>query len=324
MTQIYEPLFPPERITQEKSVITQEMSRNKENDNWRLGYLEFNNITPGRNPDIDERIANIAGITKSDLQRYHRTHYNPANTSFLLAGNYSSAEVRQVVEMVNQKLDELPAGKALEFAPERFSDYGGQVYTYEPYRQQQSLFSLRFTMSGLDEEARPALRIISAMLTSGLSARLQRKAREAGLTYGIGAGSSSSEDMTTFSIGSQTSLDKLQPLIELSCQELAAIGTGDFSDEELERAIGFVAGSIRRSHQTPASLAGWYVDDYVTGKDLMSPEQWVDMIEAVSRQHIAAAFRKYIRPANMTLTLVGQNLSSRRDDYRRLLAKYFA
>lgn len=319
LSQIYEPLYGRKQIAQEQKVIEQEMGRKKEEDGWRLGYLGERRIVPARNPEIEERIANIGKITQEDLRAYHEQCYGLANTAFIVAGDYTAAEVRDVVGRLNKELAGRPVGERQEPGAPELGEFGGTAAAYEPIRQEQSLFSLQFIRAGREEEHYYALRVIAVLLTGGLSARLQRKAREAGLTYGIHAGASRSHDYTALSIRSQTSLAKLRPLVQLAAEELAAVGAGDYSDAELERAIGYTTGSLRRSHQTPASYAGWYSKRFVSGYPLESPEEWIAHIAAVDRPAIAAAFAAYVRKPQRMLTLIGAGLEKLTDEYQELL-----
>jgi len=319
MSQIYEPLYGDEQISQEKAVIEQEMRRRQEDDSWRLGYLEMHALLPQRNPDIAQRIDNIAGISRQQLLDYHARCYGAANTDFVVAGDYSIAEIKRLVTQLNKELATHPAGENHVFEKPTFVAGGGRVLTFEPHRKQQSLFSLRFAQPGNDEQHQAALRVMSVLLTGGLSPRLQRKARQQGLTYGIHASAGANHDLTTLTVRSQTSLDKLQPLVELAIQELAALGAGDFIDEELERAKGYYAGSMRRSYQTPAHYADWYLDQFVAREELQSPEQRIAEIEAVDRAAIAAAYKEYVQTDTALLTLIGAGLGRRKANFKRLL-----
>jgi predicted Zn-dependent peptidase len=323
MSQIYEPLYEAERIAQEKAVITQEMGRRQEDDNWRLGYLLTHSMIPARNPDIEERIKNIQNITRDDILEYHRANYGTANTAFIVAGQYDDKAVARIVGQLNEQLAGRPPGVSQNFAKPEFADYGGKVYAYEPFRESQSVFGLQFTMPGRDDEHIAALRVLSVILTGGMSARLHRKAREAGLTYGISAVSGTSDDDTGFAISSQTGVEKLEALILMSAEELADTGNGGFDEEELERAIGYITGGIRRSYQTPASFANWYAGDFIYGRKLESSEEWIARVQAVDRPAIKCAYDRYMKRSNMTLSMIGKGLPGQIEKYRNLVYHYF-
>lgn len=324
MSQIYEPLYRKEHVKQEQQVITREMSRYKENDNWRANYNAWHLINPRTNPDIDKRISEIATITVEDMRTYHKKFYGTANTAFVLAGDYSDAELTEIIALVNEQLKDRPKGELHKFEPEEFGDFGGKIMTLAPYRDNQSVFLLQFVRPGLDEVAEPALAILSTMCTGGMSARLHYRARQAGLTYGIGSGSNTSPDQTLFAVSSQTSLEQLKPLVELAVKELADLGGGGFTDEELARAIGFRVGATRRGRQTAPQYAGWYADRFMVNMPQESPEDWVAKLQAVDRQAVLDAYKKYIRLDTSLLTLVGKDLDKKVDDYEAVLDKYLA
>lgn len=322
LSQIFEPLYHEERIEQEKAVITQELSTKKENDSWRISQYDWSNILT-HYLDIDHRIARLAEITKSDIKKYHNERYSVAGTHFVLAGNYSKQELESIIGVLNKGLAKAPSGVAPNLKPVEFKDYGGKVFGYEPFSDRQSMFALRFTGKSKDDINDPVLRIMSTMLTGGMMGRLHKKARERGLTYGIGSAGSTAPEYTSFAVGSQTSLDKLKPLIELSCEELTAIGEGAYSDDELERAIGYRVGGYLRSMQTPAQFANWYYDDFIQGDNLTGVDEEVKRMQKVTRQDIKRAYDKYFKKSNMTLNMIGKGFSKSTEEYESLVGKYF-
>lgn len=322
MSQIYEPLYREENVKQEQQVITREMNRYKENDNWRASYSAWRTINPATNPDIDKRIAEIATITADDMHAYHKKFYGTANTAFVVAGDFSDTELTEIIELVNAQLKDKPRGELQQFEPERFGEFGGKVMTLEPYRDKQSVFLLQFVRPDLDEGSEAALSVLSAMCTGGMSARLHDRSRKAGLTYGIGSGSNTNPDYTLFAVSSQTSLEQLEPLVELAVKELADLGAGGFSDEELARAIGYRVGNTRRSNQTAPHYASWYAGRFMVNMPQESPEDWVAKLQAVSRQSVLDAYAQYIRRDSSLLTIVGKGLDKKIDRYKAILDKY--
>lgn len=322
MSQIYEPLYKEDRIAQEKAVITQELNRYKESDNWRLSNFELSNLMKNL-PEIDDRIIKLQEITKEDIKIYHGDRYSVAGTSFILAGDYGDSELKEIICLLNNELSKAKQGKVTSTATAEFKNYGGRVFGYEPYSDLQCLFSLRFTIPGKDMEHEAALRVVSTILTGGMMGRLYRKAREAGLTYGIGSGAFASSDYTSLSISSQSSLDKVKPLVKLACEELTAIGKGDYTDEELERAIGYKVGSYVRTVQLPSQFANWYFDEFLHNEKLTNVEEEVAKIKSVTRMDIQRAYNKYFKFENMTLNMIGKGLSKKASEYKKLVSEYF-
>ncbi len=324
MGQIQSPIYGEEQIEQQKQVIDKEMNGKKESDGWRLGYYEMHNVMPDMNPDINQRLKSGKEITRADLLEYYREFYGAKNTDFILAGDLSQINLARVITIITKAMKEQHQGIKHAIEPYAFAPKREIIYTYEPFRENQSLFSLRFIRPGEDNATRASRVVMTHMLTGGLSARLGRKAREAGLTYGIGAGSSSGIDGSGISIGSQTNVDKLHDLVEMACAELAAVGCGDFSDEEMQHAVGHMVGGHRRSHQLPGALAGWYAHEFLREKKLESPEDWIDQLEHVGRTDIMEAYAQYAKPENMMLTLIGKDLDKSKADYRKILDLHFS
>lgn len=324
-SQMFEPIIDAERISQQQKVIEQEWSRRKENDGSRLSYYNWLALKPTEYPDIDERIATVHRATDSNLKRFHDVHYGAANITFVVSGDFSQTRIEQLKTQLNRHLAKVPKGKKHDFVDVPFGKYAGKIVTKQPYKEKQSHFYLSFvTPSRASDETAAALRVLTTMLCGGMGSRLMLKARERGLTYGISAGMNRQSDLTSVGIFSQTELQNLQPLVELASQELADAAAGGFKDYELDRAKGYIVGSIRRSFQTPAQYAGWYDDDFIRERELGSPEDWVAQIEKIDRAKITEAAERYVGADKMLLTMIGKDLEAEKDNYQKLLSSYFS
>lgn len=324
-SQMFEPLLDSERIEQQQKVIRQEWSRNKENDAHRSNYYNWLAIKPTAYPDIDERMATVQRVTSEDLKEFHAEHYVAANIDFVVAGDLNRASVKSLISQLNRHLSKIPKGQQHAFKEIPFGDFGDKVVTKEPYKKLQSRFILDFLKT--ERSSQPegaAIRVLSTILGTGMGSRLFQKARERGLTYAINSGMWRGEDHTALLIVGETEVQNLRPLIELSASELADISSDGFSDEELDRAKGFIVGSIRRGYQTPAQYAGWYDNDFLRGREMVSLEDWIADIEKVDRSAISNAAKKYAKAENMLLTMVGQDLEEKKGEYKKMLSDYFS
>ncbi|TAK89268.1 insulinase family protein [Patescibacteria group bacterium] len=324
MSQIYEPLLRPNDMAQEKQVITRELGQKKENDNIQARYVGYNTIIPKMNPDISQRIEWLQGVSLDDMKRYRREFYGTANTMFLLAGDYSDAELAGIIAHINDELVGKPKGSLRPVVPAKIGDFGGKIITPRPFRDNQSIFYLTFVHAGRDLVHEPALSILDALCTGGLSGRVHDKARKAGLAYGVGSGFEVDSDTSEFYLGSQTDIGQLEPLFELVVRELAEIRAGNFDDSELDWAKGYKIGRVRRGGQTPADFADWYGNLAALGLSNENPEEWVGKLRAVDRQAIMRATQKYLRHDVSLLSLVGKGLEQNHTAYQGILSKYLA
>ncbi len=321
--QIFDPLYDEKQVVQEQKVITREMNMYKENDGWRAYYATAGKMLPASCPDIDQRIAAIQTITRDDLLAYNQRYYTSPNTQFILAGNFSNGEIGKVIILLNQQLKSKSTDIAPQAVPQKLSDFGGTVQILDAYKDKQSTFSLNMALDGTNLADAVVLRVISVMLTAGLSAPLLRKSREQGLAYGISS-SATVEYETHFEIKSQTGNEHILPLIELACQEVSAVRKGNFSDEAIRRANGYLVGTMKRNHQTPQAYAGWYVGRFIRGWPRVSPDEMYEQIMNVDRRAILEVASRYFTLKSTMLMLVANGQKDNVTEYQNMLNKYFA
>lgn len=72
------------------------------------------------------------------------------------------------------------------------------------------------------------------------------------------------------------------------CEQLKALKDGDFTDTLLQQAKLYNAGICREVNDSPFELADWYASQMLSG-ELISPENYIDDINSVSRERIINA-----------------------------------
>lgn len=304
--EIFEPLFEDKRIEQEKETVAHELNRNIANDARKRGYLNSLSSLPKLYQPWEDRIAGVKTVTRQEITDFYANFYGTKNTAFILAGDFTATQIKQVTDQLNQALAGYPAGQKAQYLPLPLRP-GKLAESFDAQSANQNHFFLSFNIPGYHEPDFAALRILTVLFSGGMSGRMQIKARQQGLTYTFGSSYDYSVDSTGIDMADQTTPDKLEPLVQLAVSELLDIAAGNFTDEELKWAIGFSAGGLRRSIQVPASFAGWYSEDFMMERDLESPTQRINKILAVTRADIISVAKKYLKPDNWTLTILGQN-----------------
>lgn len=323
LSQVFKPILKPESIAHEKETATNELTGNLDNFQ-RLRSLIADQLILGKKlPSWEKRIKDLAGITADDLKQFHEAHYQPQNVRFVLSGNFSDAVIKNVINMINEALKDRKTGSVNPYEPFPVQAFERRVITRKIPPKNQALFSLQFVRPGIDLDAVAPLSIIQVMYSDTYTSRMMMKARQQGLTYTFGAGLATTIDQTFFEAYDQTESAKLKSLIELAITELADLVNGNFSDDELERAIGYEVGTMRRSYQTPANYGNWYGGDFNFDRPLISPEQRIKEVMAQSRKTIADAAKRYITKDNWALVVLGNKTEGLVDGIEQIIDKAF-
>ncbi len=89
-------------------------------------------------------------------------------------------------------------------------------------------------------------------------------------------------------------------------KEMERIRTNGVSDEELNEARLYLTGSFPLKMDTNAKIAGLLTDIEFYNLGLDYPVRYPEIINAVTKDHVADAAKKYLHPDNYTLVIVGR------------------
>lgn len=320
LDQVLAPIIDPTRVDQQKAVITQELTRHLDNDGRARGYRNHHTLFPTINPPWEDRIKRLATITVDDVRAYWESTHISTNLRFVAAGDFEAGGVERLKAQINHRLTKhTNTGKTLRYTPLVPGDYKQTVTAFPSHIPTQNHFHLTLMRPGWDEESEPALAMIGCIFNGGMASRMSMKARERGLTYSFSGGYGSDFDSTELWMADQTSPEKLPELIELGVRELKSIARADITEDEFERAQGLIVGSIQRSYQVPAGIAGWYNYRFLYDLPSQTIDEWIAEIRAVDREAIRRAGTKFVASDNWALTLIGKDLDAEVGQYKKLM-----
>lgn len=320
--QVFEPIHTQRSIDYESQTIINELSRKLNTDRKKINYKILQTMYGNKFLGIKKRIESVERIKRQDLVEYFERFYGTKNSFIVLAGSFSDQEMNGMAQKIDSLLHNYNRGVLREINPVKLSG-NKKVFTMTSSSPNQTAFQVRFSQAGLNKDDLPVLQVLQTIYSHGQSSRMHIKARQAGLTYGLSSWYGSDIDGTEFVVEDQTSDEKLMPLFEMAVTELQDIVSGNFSDKEFERAVGYQIGQIKRSYQTPINYADWYWRDFILGIKLTSPESFISQIKKVSREDIVGVGQKYIKNDNWILGLSGRNVSSKKEALTNLLEKTF-
>ncbi len=136
----------------------------------------------------------------------------------------------------------------------------------------------------------PAMQLLNTLFGAGMTSKLFMNVREKlSLCYSVGSGYYSTKGIVTVSAG--IDFDKEARTREEVLRQLDACRAGDITDEELEAARAALLSSLRGTHDSPGAIEGYYSTGVLSGLD-MTPRAYMEALEAVTREQVAAAAQK--------------------------------
>ena len=294
------PAFPPDAISRVSRRIGAELRGDLDDPAFRAD-LSFRGLIYGAHPlgrDPRGGIRELARLTRQDVLEHHGRHFAPEATILVAAGDF---DPRRLVRLVTARFGDWPASGRLPlpFPPvprkgrpriRRIQHPGDQVHIL--------LGHLGVPRNHPDYDA---LVVLDHIFGSGpgFSDRLGRILRdELGLVYAIGGGITDSADILPglFRVYAGTMPDEAERVVATVTEQVRAMRSGAFGDDEVDRARRYLAGAWVFDFQTVEQRAERLLELERWGLPLDEPKDWPDRIAAVTPVQVRKAARSHLRP----------------------------
>ena len=252
--------------------------------------------------------APVAGTPESlkpmrpaDLKRYIKSRYLPSNTVVVIVGNFDEAKAMKLVGAafgVHRRLSTaIDCDRALSGAPIP------RVSASKDIAQTQ--LALGYRTFGIGDRRKYAATVVDAILGRGMSSRLFQEVRERrGLSYDISSRMQFFQDAGMFTITAGLDPAKAKNALATIDRELERIREKPVSAAELKRTKDFLIGNFRLSHEKVTSKLFFYGQTMLSFGRLVSPQEQVDGIRAVTAADVKRAASAILRPSGRSISWV--------------------
>ena len=229
-------------------------------------------------------VEQVAAIDPVTLYAHYRKILRESPMELFYVG---SAEPEQVAEGLKPLLSRLDRAPISRLPQTGFHSCEGGYLT-ETMEVSQGKLCMGFTTPITNRtEGFPAMQVLNTLFGSGMTSKLFMVIREQmSLCYSIGSAYYGSKGILTVSAGidfDQETRTRQEVLNQLkNCQE------GRITDEELTAAKQALLSSLRATHDSPSAIEGYYATAALSGMD-MTPRQYMDAVEAVTKEQVVAA-----------------------------------
>jgi zinc protease len=294
------PVFPAEAVDWAKQRIIAELQADMEDPAHRADSL-FRRLIYGQHPlgrDPRGSLRDVRRLTRNDVVDHHARHF-AADRSFLVAvGDF---EPRTLARLIKTQLGSWPSMKTpsppwppISEAPKprvrRVEHPGEQVHII--------LGHLGIPRRHPDFEALVVLDHIFGT-GPGFSDRLGRIVRdEMGLVYSIGGGITDSADLLPglFRVYAGTMPEETKRVVAVITDQVWAMHDGAFGDEEVDRALRYLASAFIFDFQTVEQRADRLFELERLGLSLDEPRHWPERIARITPDQVRQAARAHLRP----------------------------
>ncbi|MCP9962383.1 insulinase family protein [Streptomyces somaliensis] len=236
-------------------------------------------------------VDTINALTRDQIARFYKRHYDPTHLVVAAAGNVDHATVVRLVRRAFEEAGALTRTDALPLAPRdgrRAVRTAGRVEVVGR-RTEQAHVVLGVPGLARTDERRWALGVLNTALGGGMSSRLFQEVREKrGLAYSVYSYTSGFADCGLFGVYAGCRPSQVHDVLRICREELDRVAGEGLPDEEITRAVGQLSGSTVLGLEDTGALMNRIGKSELCWGDQMSVDDMLARIAAVTPDDVRA------------------------------------
>jgi predicted Zn-dependent peptidase len=246
----------------------------------------------------------IANVTRRALLAYHRSRYVPRSTVVAAAGSVDHDRlVAQIREHAAKKTS--PPSRA---ARARLALAKPPPARRQFLRKDTEQYHVCVGAPGLSrsDERRFAASILDSILGGSASSRLFQEIREKrGLAYNVYTFASLYAETGEVGVYVGTREENLARCLEILARQIEDVSAGGVAPHELQRAKENLKGRIMLSMESTSNRVNRLGKSVITGTDLLTLDEILASIEAVTAERVAELAAALLRPERLSAAGIG-------------------
>jgi len=304
---LYNPSFPQEELEKLKKQTLSGLASQKD-DPGAIATNVRSVVLYGKDHPYGELTTEetVNNITLDDCKGFYKHYFTPEIAYLAIVGDISVKDAKKLVKKYFGKWE----GESITLPtfPTTMQPDKTNIALVDRANSVQSEIRVAYPIElkkGDPDVIKASL--MNTILGSGFSSRMMQNLREKN-AFTYGAGSSLTSDMIVgrFNAGTSVRNEVTDSAIVQLLYEMRRIVDEKASEKELASAKAFVTGSFARSLESPQTIANFALNisrynlpaDYYTN--------YLKNVDAVTLEDIQAMAKKYIRPENAHIVVVGK------------------
>lgn len=249
------------------------------------------------------QVDTVSAITVDDLKRFYKQYYVAQNAVVVIVG---ALDKLQASNVANELLGHLPEGRKAESLPKVAPLDSAQTMQIDFPSTQTHIVMGQPGMSRHDDDYF-ALYIGNHILGgSGLVSQLSNEVREKrGLSYSVYSYFRPMRALGPFQLALQTRNDQAQLALDVMKNTLTSFIKNGPTDDELLAAKQNITGGFALRVDSNSKIANYLAMIGFYGLPLDYLDNFIDKVNAVTKQQIKDAFSRRVNPDKMITILVG-------------------
>jgi zinc protease len=298
---VLHPALPEEALGWARRRIAAELQGDRDDPAYRADLL-FRSLVYGSHPyarDMRGTVRDLNRLSLDDVRAHHARHFRPENAFLVVAGDFDPRRLRGQVQTHFHSWQPLGSAPPAWPRPARLTRPRVRRVAHPAEQVHVVLGHLGIARNHPDYAA---LAVLDHIFGSGpgFSDRLSRIVRdEMGLAYSVSGGITESADLAPglFRVYVGTMPDEVERVVAAVVAQVRAMHAGAFSDDEVERARQYLAGSWVFDFQSVEQRAERLFELERYGLDLDEPVTWPDRVAAITPRQVRRAARAHLNPS---------------------------
>jgi predicted Zn-dependent peptidase len=303
---IQNPSFPDEEFMKLKKQTLSGLQTEKDDPN-AISSNVSNALLFGKDHPYGEITSEVTveSITLNDCKKYYEQYFKPNISYLVVVGDIASKSAKA------QAAKYFGTWSKGEVAPKTYKQPTAPAKTSVSFVDKtgavQSVINIAYpvNLKPGTPDVIPA-RVMNTILGSGFSGRLFLNLREdKAYTYGAYSSLDADEVIGEFSASASVRNEVTDSAVTQFMIELNKLRNEEVTDSELELAKNYIAGAFARSLENPQTVAGFALNTYRYKLPADYYATYLEQLEKVSKADILAMAKKYIKPDQANIIVVG-------------------
>lgn len=295
--------FDPKEIERERQVIIDEIHMVKDSPYQRVGMLIDELLWPGHplGRDIAGSAESVSGMARDVMLDFRAGRYCPGSTVVAVAGDIQPEEaVQRIGESLGDWSGDEPATGYLPY-----QDEVNPRLLVEKRDTEQTHLCLALPGLPLMHPKRYTLGLLNVILGEGMSSRLFVEIRDnLGLAYSVHSYVEHFHDSGAMTVYAGVEHQNLEVAIQAILRQVASLKE-PVPESELHKAKELAKGRLLLRMEDSRSVAGWTGGQEVLTGRIMSVDEVVSIIDAVTAEDISHLAQDLLVDSRLRLAVVG-------------------
>ena len=303
-----QPVFPKKEIEKLRTQILTGMAISAE-DTSDMASETFDKILykghPYGRPD-EGTPETIQRITRDDLVKFHREQYGPRGMVIAVVGAVEADEAVRQVKRALEGWQVKGQKEALEIPDVKLLKKTVRKHYRIKGKSQSDIVMGTNGPRRKDDEYMPAVLGNNVLGQFGMMGRIGESVREkAGLAYYAYSGVYSGIGPGSWEVSAGVNPTNVDKAIDLILKELKRFVAKGVTDDELGDSKAYFIGRLPLSLESNGGVAGALLNIQRHDLDMDYYLQYADLVDAVTRDDVLKAARKFIDPDRLVIAVAG-------------------